>query len=283
MEGHMLQTTQVKLIAVILLTLVAAFVAVPFPKKPRIPIFSDAKLHLGIDLAGGAELRYKVLYDSGFPADKREATRKATDIIRKRLEAKELKEAKVTAQGEADIVIQLPGVDADGLTEYKRLIEPMGSLELHALAPENLQERYQKDNVIPEGYQVVKNTDGTSLLIQERAVIEGRHITNAQAHQETGPGEFQWVTSFELDAEGATLFDEAAEKLYRERPRGKIVIIFDGKVKSAPTVQSPSFHGRGQISGAKSRTEAEDLSIILRSGGLPAPLGSTPDEKNGRR
>jgi protein-export membrane protein SecD len=279
----MLQAAPIKLLAVIFLTLIAAFVAVPFPQKPRIPILSDAKIHLGIDLAGGAELRYKVLFDPSFPGDKGEATRKATDVIRKRLEAKDLKEAKVTPQGEADVVIQLPGVDADGLREYKRFIETMGSLELHALGPEQLQERYRKDKVIPDGYREVENTDGTFLLIQERPVIEGRHITNAQAHQQTGAGEYQWVTSFELDDDGARLFDEAAGKLYEERPRGRIVIIFDGKVKSAPTVQSPAFHGRGQISGAKTKTEAEDLAIILRSGSLPAPLGSTAQEPKGRR
>jgi len=278
------QDTRVKFIAIVILTVITAYIVAPIPNKPKIPVLADAKINLGIDLAGGAELRYKVLFDSGFSGNKEAATKTATDVIRRRVEAKQLKEPKINSHGDNEIVIQLAGVDADGLRDYKRLIETSGKLELHAAAPKDLQERYNKDKIIPDEWMVVENADrarggdyeayGAQILVRKQPVIEGRHIINAEPHQEMVPGGARWVTSFELDAEGAKMFDDAAEKLYNQRPPGLIVIMLDGKVKSAPAVQSPSFRGRGQISGAKDQNDAKELSIILRSGSLPAPIGS---------
>jgi protein-export membrane protein SecD len=273
----MIQNIRVKFIAIVVLTLVAAFVVAPIPNKPRIPVLSEARINLGIDLAGGAELRYKVLFPPGFNGDRERATKVAGDVIRRRLENKLLQEPKINSHGDNEIVIQLAGVDAEGLRDYKRLIERIGNLELYAAAPRELQERYDKGGVVPDGYKVVKHGDGAPILIPEHPVIEGRHILNAEPQQEMTQGGVRWLTSFELDAEGAKLFDEAAEQLYQQRPPGRIVILLDGELKSAPVIQSPSFHGRGQISGAKDQKEARELSIILRSGSLPAPLGSSSD------
>jgi protein-export membrane protein SecD len=270
----MFRDTRIRFIAIVVLTAFAACIVAPIPGKSRIPVLSEARINLGMDLAGGAELRYKVLFPPGFKGDREHATKQATDVIRRRLETRQLKEPKINSHGDNGIVIQLAGVDAAGLRDCKRLIETLGNLEFYAAAPRDLQERFEKAKVVPDGCKVVENSDGAKLLVQEHPVIEGRHIINAEPHSEMLPGGVRWGTSFELDAEGAKMFDYAAWKLYNQRPPGRIVILLDGQVKSAPVVQSPSFHGRGQISGAKDQKEARDLSIILRSGSLPAPIGS---------
>jgi len=205
------------------------------------------RIRPGIDLAGGAELRYKVLFDSKFAGDRQKATREATDVIRRRLESKQMKEPKITSRGDDEIVLQLPGVDAEELNEIKRLIETMGDLKLYAAAAPELQERYERDRVVPDGYESV----GTGLLVESVPVIEGRHIVAAEPRQEEGIDGVQWVTTFELDGEGARRFDDAAERLYRRQPRGRIVIVLDGKIHSTPVVNSPAFHGRGQITSAR--------------------------------
>ena len=88
-----------------------------------------------------------------------------------------------------------------------------------------------------------------------------------------------WVTAFELDATGAKLFDEAAERLYNQRPPGLLAILLDGVLKSVPAVRSAAFHGRGQISGVKSEEDAKDLATILKAGALPLPLGEPEFER----
>jgi len=205
------------------------------------------RIRPGIDLAGGAELRYKVLFDSKFSGDRPRATREATDVIRRRLESKQMKEPKITSRGNDEIVLQLPGLDAEELKEVKRLIEKTGDLKLYAAAAPELQERYERDHVEPEGCTIV----GGNVLVEARPVIEGRHIIAAEPRQEAGIDGVQWVTTFELDGEGARRFDEAAERLYRRQPRGRIVIVLDKEVRSMPVVNSPAFHGRGQITSAR--------------------------------
>ena len=49
-------------------------------------------------------------------------------------------------------------------------------------------------------------------------------------------------------------------------------IVLDGKVISAPVIREPILGGSGQISGRFSPQEANDLSVLLRAGALPAPL-----------
>ena len=204
------------------------------------------RIRPGIDLAGGAELRYKVLFDSKFTGDRQNATREATDVIRRRLELKQMKELKIMSRGDDEIVLQLPGVDADELLEIKRLIEKTGDLKLYASAPSDLQERYDRDLVEPDGYQVFGG-----IVVEASPVIEGRHIIAAEPRQNAGIDGVPWVTLFDLDTDGARRFDEAAERLYARQPRGRIVIVLDGKVRSAPVVNSPAFHGRGQITSAR--------------------------------
>src|SRR6185295_19999016 len=130
------QDTRTRFIAIVVLTVIAAYIVAPIPRKPD--FVKEAKINLGIDLAGGAELRYKILFPPGFSEDKARATRDATDVIRRRVEAKQLKEPKINSHGDNEIVIQLAGVDADALRDYKRLIETSGKLELHAAAPKDI-------------------------------------------------------------------------------------------------------------------------------------------------
>ena len=73
--------------------------------------------------------------------------------------------------------------------------------------------------------------------------------------------------SFSLDNSGSSIFS----KITKENIGNKIAIILDGKVKSAPVVQSQIF-GSGSISGTFTFEEANDLAIILKSGSLPIPI-----------
>jgi preprotein translocase subunit SecD len=53
----------------------------------------------------------------------------------------------------------------------------------------------------------------------------------------------------------------------------RIAIIMDNKVMSAPVVRSKIPSGESVIEGMRDMNEAKDLSIVLRAGALPAPVG----------
>src|SRR4029077_1014369 len=101
------------------------------------------------DAACGAERLNKILSPPGFSSPGEAATKIATDVIRRRVEDKQLKEPKINSRGDDEIIIQLAGVDAHGLRDYEPLIETSGKLELHAAAPRSIQEQYNKDKVVP--------------------------------------------------------------------------------------------------------------------------------------
>jgi preprotein translocase subunit SecD len=236
-------------VLILVLTILAAAALAPFPGKERIPVLSQCRIRPGMDLAGGAELRYRVLFPEGFQGDPQGSTSLAAEVVRRRVDATLLEESKVSSHGKDGLVVQLPGADANGLEACKRRLEKMGELRLYASAPVDVQERYDRDRAVPAGYVVLRDRDQRTYLVEANPVIEGRHVVHAEPQLESADGAPRWATSFELDAEGARLFDEAAATLYNRRPPGRIVIVLDGRVQSAPLVRSSTFHGRGQIRG----------------------------------
>lgn len=243
----MTRTIRFQFLSILVVTVLAAVIVCPFPGKQRLPLLSGVGIRPGMDLAGGAELRYQMLFDSGFPGSRATATELASEVIRRRVEPGLPGECKVTTQGDDGLVVQLPGVSADGLDEAKRRLRGTGDLRLYASASAELRERYDRTSVAPDGTIVVRDRDGAAYLVEAEPVVEGRHVIDAEPILEPGQGGVHWVTSFQLDHEGARRFDEAAARLYDRRPRGRIVIVLDGQVRSAPVVESPAFHGRGRI------------------------------------
>lgn len=234
----MTRELRIKLIAILVLAVAAAVVVLPVPNKPR--FLSPFRIRPGIDLAGGAELRYRVLFPGGFEGDRAQATRDAADVVRRRVESRLLKEPKITASGDDLILVQLAGIDGDELRDVRRLVRAIGDLEFYAAAPPDVQRLVDAGRGSPAGYKVIGGQ-----AVEERPVVDGKHILRAEPQWTEGG---RWVTAFELDALGAKRFDEAAERLYRRSPKGRIVIVLDGEVRSAPVVASPAFHGRSQIS-----------------------------------
>jgi SecD/SecF fusion protein len=288
------QDTRVRFIAIVILTLAFGYAVAPIPNKPKIPVLGDARINPGIDLAGGAELRYRVLYDDNMPGDRKALTETARTVIARRIEQKQLKEPKINVSGDDRILIQLAGVDRATLEDYKKLIQQAGQLELFAVAPRDVQEKWNKDKAPVEGFKPIDNTErsgraegeyaayaGAQILIQDKPVLTGKEIVKADATKSMTSHGLAWATSFELSLDGAKAFDDAAKRLYNQRPPGLIAIVLDGKLRSAPRVNSEQFGGHGEITGSGDENEARNLAIILRSGSLPAPIGFV--DKDGKR
>ncbi len=76
------------------------------------------------------------------------------------------------------------------------------------------------------------------------------------------------VVSFRFDSVGARKFGRVTQ----ENVGRNLAIILDGEVISAPNIREPILGGSGVITGGFSVSEAQDLSILLRAGALPAPI-----------
>jgi preprotein translocase subunit SecD len=108
-------------------------------------------------------------------------------------------------------------------------------------------------------------------MVRKVAVVTGRDLRTAKPSldQTNRPS-----VSFTLNQDGARKFGRATGENIGRR----LAIILDGRVQSAPVIEGRIFD-QGQISGGSfTQQEVQDLSLVLRSGALPASL--TYLEKN---
>ncbi len=275
-----MQDTRAHIIAILVITIICGYVIIPpGPSKPKIPWIGEAKLELGIDLAGGAELHYRVLYE---PGQEKVKIQSVVDVLINRIkQRKALHEPRVSSSGEDMIVIQIPGVDARSLIDMRKLIESVGKLELKEVAPADVMLAYNQSKNVPDGYEVKANTQresdaaeniGDTVLVLKKAVIEGKDIATASSEQDIKGGS-NYVVAFSLHDNGSKLFDESAARLHARTPKGRIAIILDGTIVSMPRVIAEKFNGHGTITGGFNANSAKDLAIILRSGSLPVAIG----------
>jgi protein-export membrane protein SecD len=104
-------------------------------------------------------------------------------------------------------------------------------------------------------------------LVEKKATLTGRTLVGAST-QPNPDDPSSLDVSFQLNREGALIFSRfTGENIGR-----RIAIVLDGKIRSAPVVQSKIPGGDGRITGNFTDEEAGDLAIVLRAGALPAPV-----------
>jgi preprotein translocase subunit SecD len=228
-------------------------------------VLIEKKMNLGLDLQGGMHLVLEV-DTAKLPENVklRDAVDRALEIIRNRIDALGVAEPLIHREGEKWIIVQLPGVK-----ETQRAIEIIGKTAL--LEFKLVDEKGSIDDAIkgkiPENLELLYGKDGTPYLLEKTQLLTGADLVNAQM-QIGGQFDNDPYIGFELNPEGAKKFVEVTGKNIGRR----LAIILDGKVYSAPNIQSRIAGGKGQITGRFSIEEAKDLATVLRAGALPAPV-----------
>jgi preprotein translocase subunit SecD len=101
-------------------------------------------------------------------------------------------------------------------------------------------------------------------LVRKAAVVRGNDLRNARPTLDTNN---QPAVNFQLSREGARKFGTATG----ENVGRRLAIILDGRVQSAPTINS-RIDTDGIIEGSFTNQEVSDLALKLRSGALPVNL-----------
>ncbi len=247
------------------LALVSVWVILPLEKK----------LNLGLDLQGGMHLVMEVEKDK-LPegANVRDAVDRAIEIIRNRVDALGVAEPTIQRQGESWIVVQLPGIKNP--ERAKELIGKTALLEFKLVSEES-SDKYTmtatgKSAALPADLELVPSREPGEpvLLIEKAQLMTGAAL--ADAHPTTGEmGSV--VVSFVMTPDGSRTFSELTGRHIKRR----LAIILDGKVISAPVIQS-RISGNGQISGRFTWEDARNLALVLRAGALPAPVRTINEE-----
>ncbi|MCZ2077357.1 MAG: protein translocase subunit SecD [Bryobacterales bacterium] len=175
------------------------------------------------------------------------------------------------ADAEAEILVQLPGVDDPA--RIRQILQTTAMLELYEVkdGPFGTQQDAlaKHGGVLPLNTKLVRaaprgeSGDGWYLLTRT-PVITGRDLRDSRAAQ----GEFgRWETTFVLTQDAARRFGRFTEQNIGNR----LAIVLDNQVLSAPTIQN-RIEDSGRITGAASQQEAADLALNLRAGSLPAGI-----------
>lgn len=212
----------------------------------------------------------------------------ALETIRNRIDQFGVAEPTILRQGENEIVVQLPGVkdpkravDIIGKTaqlEFK-LVDDTAKVAAElpqSILPgeeENLLTQFAgripEDDEILFEKKVNRETGAVTkipILLKKQAVLTGDLLSDARVDIDSRFNEPYVSISF--NAAGARIFDEVTGANVKKR----LAIILDNVVYSSPVIQERISGGHAQITGRFSLEDAKDLSIVLRSGALPAPL-----------
>ncbi len=79
------------------------------------------------------------------------------------------------------------------------------------------------------------------------------------------------AVSMTMNASGSRTWAKITANAASKSPQGRIAIVLDNYVYTAPTVQGEIPNGNSQITGSFSLEEAKDLANVLKAGSLPAP------------
>jgi preprotein translocase subunit SecD len=210
----------------------------------------------------------------------RDTVDQAKEAIDRRVNALGVEEPNIAPEGADRIAIQLPGVDDPARVKeiikttaqlQFRIVEggayPTREAAFQALTPAM---REQVDILPIDREDQFNRVVGTDYVaVRKEVQVSGRDLKNARAEK----GEVGHVIAFALTAEGGPKFGE----LTRANVKRQLGIVLDNKVISAPTIDEPIPGGSGIIRGNFSQQYAADMSLLLRSGSLPASM--TPLEE----
>ena len=194
--------------------------------------------------------------DTGLTEKVRRAGDQSIEVIRRRIDALGTREPSIQRQGDDRIIVQVPGLQDP--EQLKTILGQTAKLEFRLVA---------EPGQSPAETEELEQTDQSGKMsIEKQVMVQGEDLTDAQPGFDQRGGEP--VVNFRFNIRGAQKFGEVTSKNV-----GRLfAIVLDNKVISAPRILTPITGGSGQISGHFTVEQANNLSILLRAGALPAKL-----------
>jgi preprotein translocase subunit SecD len=205
------------------------------------------------------------------------AVRSSLETIWNRVDQFGVAEPVIQRQGlESDrILVQLPGVDDPA--RVKDLISSTAFLEFQEVTGGPLPDRQSLlstvGGFVPPDSEILpgdrEGLDGSVIgtdyyLLKKAAIISGQELRSARRSQDEYG---QPVVNFATQPHAADKFGQFTGSHIGTR----MAIVLDERVISAPVIES-RIPGEGRITGNFTIEEAEDLSLKLRAGALPATI-----------
>lgn len=235
---------------------------------------SKGRLKLGLDIKGGVavtlEVDPKAATDDD-PRDRKEKLQKAIEILGNRINGFGVSEPLIRPVGDNRIEVQLPGVNTKDNPEIVDNVKKPAQLDFRTV---NAEVTPAPGVATPPGYEVMTldHEDRTGKSTVERLFVKripdmaGDAISNAFWRPDLyGKPEVILQFTTEGKKQFAAITREIADSGKQSGQLGRLAIVLDGKLYSAPTVREEIDSDSAQITGTFSDREANDLANVLNN------------------
>jgi len=206
---------------------------------------------------------------------KNKAVTQAIETIRNRIDQLGVSEPTIQEHGlgQYQILVQLPGVDDPA--RVKDIMQSTAMLEIKQSLggpyPSEQAALQDKGGILPPDAMLLPGhsmpgmpTEGEAwYLVSRVSAVSGKDLRDAQPSRDQNN---QPSVSFTLTGEGGQRFYNFTSAHVGD----SLAVVLDNKVQEVANIKEP-IRDRGEISGGRmSEQQSKDLSMILRSGALPA-------------
>jgi preprotein translocase subunit SecD len=239
------------------------------------------------DITGAANNTWNLSMKPSALTDlKNKAVTQAIQTIRNRIDALGVSEPTIEEHGlgQYQILVQLPGVDDFG--RVKDIMQSTAMLEIKQSLggpfPSEQAALQDKGGVIPADAILLPGhsmpgaeTEGQAwYLVSRISAVSGKDLRDAQASSDQNG---QPSVTFSLTGEGGQRFYSFTSAHVGD----SLAVVLDNKVQEVANIKEP-IRDQGSISGGRmTEQQAKDLSMILRSGALPASIKYLQEETVG--
>jgi preprotein translocase subunit SecD len=248
-------------------------------------VADNRNLHLTATSVGGAPALELALTTQEIKDRQDSAVQQNIVILRNRLNSPELavSEPQVAREGVDRIAIQLPGLQNSA--EVKKILGKTATLEFRMVDENDNPLEAAATGHVPLGAKLYYSRDKQPVLLKREVVVTGDQLTDASFQPNTQDGP---AVSVSLDARGAAKMLKNTEEnighlmavvfIDRSREKNAQGVEVDRtteEVINRATIRGV-FSNNFQITGVNP-IEGRELALLLRAGGLAAPL--TPVEE----
>jgi protein-export membrane protein SecD len=253
---------------------------------------------LGLDLRGGVSVQLEGFRTDGSEVQRDEMER-AVEVIRERIDSLGVTEPEIQLQGQDQVSVSIPGVtDTERAVDLIGRTAQLGLYEVLAYEEElnvsdgevqatrdDIRQSLQDDSEFEEGQTKIVfeespavQGEGTYVggyIVSEEPQISGSALDSASVGLDQSGNR---IVQMDFTREGGQQFTDLSQEISQSTlgtgEPGRLAIVLDEDVESAPTVQQAIPGGQVSISndslpGGLPQDEAEELQVVLQTGALP--------------
>ncbi len=237
---------------------------------------SRGKIRLGLDLRHGVGFTLAI-DEASIPEDgqsRESQMEKLIEIMRSRIDGLGVVEPVIRSRGDTSVEIQLPGLTTRDNPEAVDSLKKPARLEFR-LVHRTADPATTASDQVPTGYEVLVEEieDPMTGDINERPMFVKRlpeatgDIVSGARPAMTEAGGYKVLMDF--TGEGGRIFGEMTRRIAEENQRtgtiGRMAIVLDGQLYSAPSVRNAILGGSAEITGTFTHRDVIELSNVLNN------------------